>query len=117
MSRKSSLVAIGHELLEEAGRNQARRASRTVIGGHERTMRQTVVSLAGGATLAEHESPGEATVYVIAGRVEVTAGDDSWEASPGDLIEIPDERHALHALEESSVLLTAVPRGFQRSSA
>ena len=60
--------------------------------------------------LDEHENPGEATLYVITGRVELTAGADSWHARTGDLVEIPPVRHGLLAVEDSAVLLTAVPR-------
>jgi quercetin dioxygenase-like cupin family protein len=38
--------------------------------------------------------------------VRLTAGDVSWEGSPGDLIVVPPERHTLEALEDSAVLLT-----------
>ena len=117
MSRKCSLVAVANELHASAGRDPAHRAARTVVGGSERVMRQTVVSLMTDASLTEHENPGEATVYVLKGRVELSTGKDTWEARSGDLVEIPDQRHALRALEDSSVLLTAVPREFARSGA
>ena len=58
----------------------------------------------------EHENPGEASLYVITGRVELRAGRDSWQARTGDLVEIPPVRHSLLAIEDSAVLLTAVPR-------
>lgn len=111
MTRKVSLDATAREQLDAARRSAAHRASETVVGGHEYVMRQTVVALAEGATLAEHENPGEATIYVISGRVELTAGADTWQARTGDLIEIPDARHSLRAVEDSAILLTAVPRG------
>jgi quercetin dioxygenase-like cupin family protein len=60
--------------------------------------------------LAEHENPGEATLYVISGRVELSVGADSWQGRSGDLVEIPPARHSLLAVENSAVLLTAVPR-------
>ena len=82
-----------------------------VVGGHEHAMRQTVIALIAGAELAEHENPGEASVFVIRGRVRLDSDGDSWEARTGDLIEVPPKRHALAALEDSVVLLTAVPRG------
>ncbi len=110
MTRKLSLDATARELLDAAGRSTAHRASRTVVGGHEHTMRHTVVALRAGAALTEHENPGEATIYVISGRVELSAGDEAWQARSGDLVEIPPQRHSLHALEDSVVLLTAVPR-------
>jgi quercetin dioxygenase-like cupin family protein len=61
--------------------------------------------------LEEHGSPGEATVHVLHGRVRLRAGDLSWEGSPGDLLVVPDARHALDALEDSAVLLTVAVRG------
>ena len=109
--QKLSLDARARELLADAGRSDAQRAAATVIGGHEHVMRQTVVALKAGAQLSEHENPGEASLYVISGRVELTAGADTWQARSGDLIEIPQLRHKLDALEDSAVLLTAVPRG------
>ena len=97
-------------MLEDAGRSEAGRAASTVVGGHEHVMRQTVVALKAGSQLSEHENPGEATLYVISGRVELTAGADSWQGRSGDLVEIPPARHGLLAVEDSAVLLTAVPR-------
>jgi quercetin dioxygenase-like cupin family protein len=110
MTRKVSLDATAREQLEAATRSDARRAATTVVGGHEHVMRQTVIALVSGATMAEHENPGEATVFVIRGRVQLEAGGETWEARTGDLVEIPPARHALRALEDSAVLLTAVPK-------
>ena len=78
----------------------------TVVGGHERVLRQTVIAMIGGSVLAEHESPGESTVYVLGGRVRLSAGDASWIGRVGDLLVIPESRHSLEALEDSAVLLT-----------
>jgi quercetin dioxygenase-like cupin family protein len=108
---KHSLVALAREQLEAARRSSAGRAAATVVGGHERVMRQTVVALTAGSVMDEHENPGEASLYTVTGRVEVRAGEQAWEARAGDLIEIPQTRHAVHALEDSAVLLTAVPLG------
>jgi quercetin dioxygenase-like cupin family protein len=110
MTRKISLHATAREQLDAAHRGDSRRAATTVVGGHERVMRQTLIALLAGATMAEHENPGEATLIVIEGRVQLEAGGDTWEARTGDLLEIPPARHTLHALEDSAVLLTAVPR-------
>lgn len=110
MVRKMSLDATGRTQLDNARRSDAHRAATTVVGGHEHVMRQTVIGLLAGAEMAEHENPGEATLIVISGRVQVLAGDDMWEARIGDLIEMPPARHALRAIEDSVVLLTAVPK-------
>jgi quercetin dioxygenase-like cupin family protein len=108
--QKMSLEALARDRIEAARRSSAGRASETVIGGHERVMRQTLIALLAGNSLDEHENPGEASVYVLTGRVSVKAGSNSWEARTGDLVEIPRERHSLHALEDSAVLLTVAFR-------
>jgi quercetin dioxygenase-like cupin family protein len=110
MTRKVSLDATAREQLEAAKRGDSQRAATTVVGGHEHVMRQTVIALVAGATMAEHENPGEATLYVISGRVELDADGHTWQARAGDLVEIPPARHALRAIEDSAVLLTAVPK-------
>jgi quercetin dioxygenase-like cupin family protein len=108
--QKFSLDAVAREQLEAARRSSAARAATTIVGGHERTLRQTAIALLADAFLEEHENPGEATLLVVSGRVRLTAGADSWEARTGDLLEIPPARHGVLALEDSVVLLTAVPR-------
>jgi quercetin dioxygenase-like cupin family protein len=104
--QKVSLEALGRELLERAVAAGGGHTADTVVGGHERVLRQTVIAMLEGAVLAEHENPGEATVYVLRGRVRLSAGDLSWEGRPGDLLVVPDARHSLEALEASAVLLT-----------
>src|SRR6516164_2399195 len=104
--QKFSLEAMARELLERARNGHGRRAAATVVGGHEKVLRQTVIALASGAALAEHENPGEASVHVLAGRVRLTAGQHSWEGRRGDLLMVPAASHSLVALEDSAVLLT-----------
>jgi quercetin dioxygenase-like cupin family protein len=106
--QKFSLDALAREHLRRAHDSAAGRSAETVYGGHERTLRQTIVALTAETTLAEHENPGEATAQVVSGRVRLNAGSDSWDGRRGDLIVIPDARHDLHALEDSVVLLTVV---------
>jgi quercetin dioxygenase-like cupin family protein len=107
--QKYSIEAIAKQQVDLAGNSAAARAATTVYGGHERTLRQTVVGLKGGTALAEHDNPGESTVFVLSGRVTLAAEDDSWEGRKGDLLVIPNARHTLTAEEDSAVLLTAVP--------
>ena len=102
---KFSLEAMVRDLLGRA-RNGNGRAADTVIGGHERVLRQTVIAMVKGAALSEHENPGEASVHVLAGRVRLAAGNASWDGRTGDLLEVPDAPHSLEALEDSAVLLT-----------
>ena len=103
---KFSLTALARLELETARRVASGRASKTVYGGHEHVLRQTVVAIVAGHELNEHENPGEATVYVIQGRVRLMAGDVSWNGSPGDLLLVPGSRHSLEAVEDSVVIVT-----------
>lgn len=110
MSQKTSLDALAREQLELAARAGGGHAARTVYGGHEKVLRQTLVAMVGGAGLSEHQNPGEATVLVLHGRVRLSAGELAWEGSRGDLITVPDARHRLEALEDCAVLLTVAMR-------
>ena len=107
----SSLTDLAREQLTIAKAASSGRSAHTVYGGHERTLRQTVIAIASGRRLDEHENPGEATVHVLAGRVRLSAGDDVREGTAGDLLTVPDARHALEALEDSVVLLTVAKPG------
>jgi quercetin dioxygenase-like cupin family protein len=110
MTQKFSVTATVLEHLDRARRGASGRSSQTVYGGHERVLRQTVIALTQGQSLHEHNSPGEATVYVLTGRVRLSAGDVSWDGKAGDLLVVPDERHALLAIEDAAVLLTVANR-------
>jgi quercetin dioxygenase-like cupin family protein len=103
---KLSLDAIARGQAERAAAASSGRSAQTVYGGHEHALRQTVLALTAGSSLDEHESPGEATVKVLRGRIRLTAGEVAWEGRRGDLLVVPDARHALHALEDSAVPLT-----------
>lgn len=111
MVQKLSLEAVAREQAERAAGGSPGRSATTVYGGHERILRQTVVALAGGELMDEHKSPGEATLYVMRGRLRLKAGTDSWEGRAGDLIVIPDARHSVEAIEDSVFLLTVAKRG------
>src|SRR6478609_2877085 len=99
--QKISLDAAAREHLGIARGATAARSSTTVYAGHEHALRQTIVPLIAAASLAEHENPGEATLHVLSGRVQLTAGTDTWEGRTGDLLVIPDARHGLEASEDS----------------
>ena len=106
----TSLEAVAREQLLLAATASSGRSAKTVYGGHERMLRQTLIALAAGTSLSEHESPGDATIQVLHGRVRLVAGVDSWDGREGDLMVIPPRRHALDAVEDTVVLLTAVAR-------
>lgn len=106
--QKTSLTALARTELSTAREAASGRSAKTVYGGHQHLLRQTVIALLAGETLAEHENPGEATVQVLHGRIAVDAGEESWSGWTGDLIILPDALHSLTAVEDSTVLLTVV---------
>ncbi|MEZ0073326.1 quercetin dioxygenase-like cupin family protein [Planotetraspora sp. GP83] len=101
-----SLTTLASEHLAKARENTSGRSAQTVHGGHQHSLRQTLIALAAGRGLDEHESPGEATLQVLQGRVRVASSHDTWEGAAGDYLVIPPERHNLTALDDSAVLLT-----------
>lgn len=101
-----SLQALAREQQELAATATSGRSARTVWGGHEHVLRQTLIALTANSTMSEHENPGEATLQVIIGRVRLAADGNQWEGRAGDLLFIPPARHSLLALEDCVVLLT-----------
>jgi quercetin dioxygenase-like cupin family protein len=104
--QKMSLDALAREHLDRARDASAGRSAQTIFGGHEHMLRQTLVALRATTTLGEHESPGEATLQVLSGRIRLRAGEVVWDGRAGDFIVIPPARHDLQALEDAVVLLT-----------
>jgi quercetin dioxygenase-like cupin family protein len=98
------------ELLDTAREISAGRTALTLVGGPGTEMTQTIIALAGGSRLDEHENPGESTVLVLSGEVELGAGESVWAGSEGDLLDVPNVRHHLLAKTDATVLLTSVKR-------
>ena len=103
---KLSLTALARQQLKLAAASSSGRSSQTVFGGHTKHLRQTVVALLAGHELGEHDSPGEATLQVLSGQLQLVAGNDVWKGSAGDLIIIPAVRHSVSAIEDVAFLLT-----------
>jgi quercetin dioxygenase-like cupin family protein len=101
-----SVHAAIEEHLAKALQSPQGRSSHTLVGGHDRVLRQTIVALKGGERLAEHEAPGEATLLVLRGRVSLGTSGGQQTVGAHELAEIPMERHDLEAHEDSVVLLT-----------
>lgn len=106
--QKTSLIALAEDELSHAKEASSGRSAKTVFGGPEHMLRQTVMALRAGEELSAHENPGEATVHVLTGKVLLRFGEDSWLGSVGDLMTIPDGLHSLEAVEDSVVLFTIV---------
>jgi quercetin dioxygenase-like cupin family protein len=101
-----SLTQLIDEHLALAEAAPSGRSAHTVHGGQQHRLRQTLIALAATHRLDEHESPGEATLQVLRGRVTLIAGDERCDGAAGDLIVIPDSRHSLEAVDASVVLLS-----------
>jgi quercetin dioxygenase-like cupin family protein len=99
------LNSLATELLDLAATAHARRAARTLAHPVD-GLRQTVIALLAGADLGEHESPGPASLQVLRGQVRVVAADHTVTLASGTISPIPDQRHSLHADEDSVVLLS-----------
>ncbi|WP_062076467.1 cupin domain-containing protein [Demequina globuliformis] len=105
------LDALIDEHLELAYSAHSGRSSCTLAGGREHDLRQTLIVLAGGNALHEHDSPGEATLQVLRGEATFTAGDGALAMSAGDFLVIPPIRHGLEAVTDCAVVLTVATRG------
>src|SRR4029077_18204764 len=96
------------------GQGLADRACPTASGGRARrpqrpqrahrvrraptTLRHNLIALTASTSLDDHDSPGEATLQVLHGRVRLTSPDTSWDGRPGDHLVLPGTRHRLHAV-------------------
>ena len=111
----TSLTDLAETQLAIAREASSGRSAATVFGGQEHDLRQTLIALAEGRALGEHEAPGEATLLVLRGRVRVESPDGDVEASTGNLWVLTHERHSVHAVEDSVFLLTTLT-GLGRAS-
>ena len=106
----TSLTALAAQQLEVARTSSAGRSAVTVHGGHEHDLRQTLIAMASGTRLGEHESPGEATIQVLEGEVTLHAGGEAYDLHTGEHGVIPPQRHDLVARTDAVVLLTVATR-------
>ena len=99
---------LATELLDEARKHDSRRTAKTIVSGT--SQRVTLIALAEGAELAEHEAPPAATLQVITGRVRLRTTAHEWLLNSGDLAAAPRQRHSLQALTDAAGLLTVALR-------
>lgn len=106
ISEPINLPQAAAELLQSAHASPAGRAGRTLIRGAGAPLKQALLALVAGQSLAEHESPGAATLHVLTGTVRMTGGRDDVELHRGDHAAIPAVRHSVDALDDAVVLIT-----------
>ncbi|TSB16679.1 cupin [Streptomyces benahoarensis] len=102
----NDLKALVRDRLDDARASAHGRSAHLFL--HDGPLRQTVIALLAGRALEEHNAPPAASLEVLHGRVRLTAPSGNRELVAGQIARIPQERHALHAVEDSAVLLTAV---------
>jgi quercetin dioxygenase-like cupin family protein len=100
------LNALAAEHMAAAREASNGRSSAKILGDHTKLLRKNLIALVAGATLQDHESPGEATLMVLQGQIEFHAGGESVTLEAGNLIEIPPLRHGLSAVTDAVVILS-----------
>ncbi|WP_370324206.1 cupin [Euzebya sp.] len=100
------LPAAVDAVLAEARDARSGRAARTLVPGAGAPLKQTLLALTAGTVLADHESPGAATIQVLRGEVRLTSGEGPQVLDAGALAPIPPMRHGLAANDDAVVLIT-----------
>ena len=78
----TSLTQLAEETLATARDSSSGRAAVTIFGGRQHDMRQTLIAIAEGHALGQHEAPGEASLQVLSGEVRISAGEETWSGRP-----------------------------------
>lgn len=103
---KLSLWAKSRQVLKTAQEASSGRAADTIVGGHEKRLRQTVVALRQDAVMNVQSSSGEATLLVISGRLWLAAGDTRWFGREWSHLVVPDGPFNVEAETDATFLLT-----------
>ena len=102
------LSELAESLIADLPNHKAGKTAKNIMSGT--VMRAVVIALAEGADMSEHESPTAATLYAITGELTLSTRTDTWTIRPGELLQIPRQRHSIHAHRDSAFLLTVALR-------
>ena len=103
----SNLHEARGEAADPATLERSGRSARTLF--KQGPLRATLVVLAPGGEMAEHQAPGPITLQPLDGRIRFSSGGDVHELVPGDLLTAgPGVSHAVSSEEGGSFLLTMV---------
>lgn len=105
-----SLDELTEQHLSKAREASSGRSAATLYGGRDHRLRHTIIAMTAGTELAEHASPGEATLHVLHGSGALIAGQRRWDLTAGDFVPIPDEMHSVDAVEDFVFILTVSKR-------
>ena len=100
-----TLVEAGARRLAAATADRHGRSAELLV--HDGALRQTIIALAAGVELAEHNSPHAASLQVLSGSVRVT-GMEPQVLGAGELVALTHHRHAVRAEQDAVFLLTTV---------
>jgi quercetin dioxygenase-like cupin family protein len=102
--------------LAPLGERLAEAASHAILKTHALELMRLV--LPAGKSLPPHSVYGEVTLYCIEGEVEVDGQGGACRLGAGQLVLLPaQDRHAVRALQDSSLLLTVqTPAGLPGSA-
>jgi hypothetical protein len=103
--QKLSLDALAREEVQTARQASSGRSARTVFGGHEHVLRQTVIALLVGRALGDHGFRRSHRAGA-AWQSSSAEGNDAWDGRQGDLLLVPAAVHGLEATEDPVLLLT-----------
>lgn len=104
------LTGAARDLLDEARQMSSGRAARTLTPGAGAVLKQTLLAIASGRRLDEHQANGPATAQVLQGAITVRSGDTTLEVPEGHWAVIPDAPHDVVADTDAVLLLTvAIP--------
>lgn len=69
-------------------------------------MSMTIFAFGKGEGISTHSAPGDAMVYIIDGRASITIGENTMEATAGQMVVMPSNvPHGLDAIENFKMLL------------
>lgn len=102
----TNLPSAAAQLLDEARDSSSGRGARTLVPGAHAPLKQSLLALVTGQSLAEHDAPTAASLQVIVGRVRLVAGSEEFSLGAGDHVRIPPVRHRLDSEDDAVVLLT-----------
>lgn len=100
------LHTLASEKIRAAERSSNGRSSETLFGGHDHSLRHTMIAMLGGYELSEHESPGDATLQVLSGHIELRSEAETTVGTIGELLIVPPQRHSVYAVEDAVIILT-----------
>ncbi len=101
------LIDLGEAVSELRAQGSADQDRRGITLVRQGGLSVVLTQLRAGAALQEHAAPGAATVQVLDGHVRARVGDVDLDLLAGRLIAFDaDVRHAVEAVEDSTLLLT-----------